>query len=395
MRAHALVTLLTAMLGVPAAVAAQEPPPPPPPPTSPPVQQPPPPPAPQPQSLPQLSGSKALNPDISVNGNFVGAVGKNDAAPRPLLDLSEVEIAFQAAVDPYARADFFVAASEEGVEIEEGFITFTTLPGNLLLKVGKMRAQFGKANTLHTHAHPAIDRPLILEHLLGAEEGLADAGLSLSHLVNNPVVFLELTGEVYRGASELFQSPEKSRPSYVARARAYKDLTEAANLDVGASVAYGPVDITDQVSALTDPDGEALDIEPFFGNRRLVGIDLTYRYRPLQRTLYRKLNLRTELVWSRQELLDDLRASAFGMYVLGEYQFARRWFVGGRIDRAERAFDPSLSDTAGSVFLTFWPSEFTQIRGQYRRLHYAEGIRANELLFQFNFSIGAHAAHVF
>jgi hypothetical protein len=47
------------------------------------------------------------------------------------------------------------------------------------------------------------------------------------------------------------------------------------------------------------------------------------------------------------------------------------------------------------VYLTFWPSEFSQIRGQYRRTNYAEGISANELLFQFNFSIGAHGAHAF
>jgi hypothetical protein len=35
------------------------------------------------------------------------------------------------------------------------------------------------------------------------------------------------------------------------------------------------------------------------------------------------------------------------------------------------------------------------VRGQYRRLRYAEGTVANELLFQFLFSIGAHGAHVF
>jgi hypothetical protein len=389
---NAVAIALAALLLVsPTAAAGQDPPPPPT--TTPPPQEPPPPP--QPQTLPQLSGSKALNPDISVNGNFVGAIGKNDVAPRSLLDLTEVELAFQAAVDPYARADFFLAASEEGVEIEEGFITFTTLPGNLLLKVGKMRAQFGKANTLHTHSHPAIDRPLILENLLGSDEGLADAGLSLSHIVNNPVLFLELTGEVYRGSSELFQTPEKSRPGYVARARAYKDLSEASNLDLGASFAYGPVDVSEHLSNPIDSLDEDAVLEPVFGNRRLFGIDVTYRYRPLQRTLYRKLNLRTELIWSRQALVEDLRSSAFGMYVLGEYQFARRWFIGGRIDRAERALDSSLDDTAGSVFLTFWPSEFSQIRGQFRRLAYAEGVKANEFLFQFNFSIGAHAAHVF
>ena len=30
-------------------------------------------------------------------------------------------------------------------------MTFPTLPGGLLMKVGKMKAQFGKVNTLHSH----------------------------------------------------------------------------------------------------------------------------------------------------------------------------------------------------------------------------------------------------
>jgi hypothetical protein len=45
--------------------------------------------------------------------------------------------------------------------------------------------------------------------------------------------------------------------------------------------------------------------------------------------------------------------------------------------------------------MTFWPTEFSQIRGQYRYIRYAEAVSGNELLFQFNFSIGAHGAHVF
>jgi hypothetical protein len=379
MRGNSCVLMFAGLLCLPAIAAGQEPPPPPPPP--------------QPQTLAPVSTSKALNPDISVNGNFVGAFGKNEMFPRSLFDLSEVEIAFQAAVDPYARADFFIAAGEEGVEVEEGFITFTTLPGNLLLKAGKMRAQFGKVNTLHTHSLPSIDRPLILENLLGSEEGLADAGLSLSHIVNNPVLFLELTGEVYRGGSELFSSPEKSRPSYGARARAYRDLTEASNLDFGASLAYGPVDLSEDFPILLDPDRP--EIQPVFGDRRLIGVDVTYRYRPLQGVLYRRLNLRSELVWSRQDVPDAPHAAAFGMYAIGEYQFARRWVAAARFDRSDRALVPDLTDTAASLMLTFWPTEFSQVRGQYRRTKYGEGVIANEFLVQFNFSIGAHAAHVF
>ena len=153
-----------------------------------------------------------------------------------------MEAAFQAVIDPYARADFFLAASPEGLEVEEGYITFTSLPANFLLKAGKMRAQFGKVNTLHTHAMPTVDRPLVTENLVGGEEGLSDAGLSLSHLIQNPYLFLEATGEVYAAASDVFSTTTRSRLNYVGRLRAYHDLTEDKNIEVGTSFAFGPAE---------------------------------------------------------------------------------------------------------------------------------------------------------
>ena len=323
-----------------------------------------------------------FNPDISVIGNFIGVAGKNEFSSQPAMQLSEAEASFQAVIDPYSRADFFIAAGSEGAELEEGYITFTALPARLLLKAGKLRAQFGKVNALHTHALPTADRPLVSENLVGGEEGLSDGGVSLSHLINNPHVFLELTGEVYAGSSAVFQGASRSDLTYLGRARAFKDLTEATNIDLGVSFATGATDVP---SALP---GETLD-------KQLIGFDATFRYRPLRRAIYRRLNLRTELIWSRQQMGDDQREAAFGFYALGEYQFARRWYLGGRVDRSGRTLDATAVDNGGSVFLTFWPTEFSQLRGQYRRTNYAEGLSANEFLFQVNFSIGAHGAHVF
>jgi len=47
------------------------------------------------------------------------------------------------------------------------------------------------------------------------------------------------------------------------------------------------------------------------------------------------------------------------------------------------------------VVLTYWPSEFSQLRGQYRFTHYANNIDANEVFVQLIFSLGAHGAHPF
>jgi hypothetical protein len=263
------------------------------------------------------------------------------------------------------------------LEVEEGFITFTSLPANLLLKVGKMRAHFGKVNTIHTHLMPTADRPLVTENLVGGEEGLSDSGFSLSKLVANPILYIEATGEVFGGHSTVFQSAKRSQLNYVGRLRAYRDLTEGTNIDLGTSVAFGPTEV--------GPDL----------NKRLIGIDATFRYRPLRRAIYKRFQARTELVWSQQSVSADAKERAFGYYGLGEYQFARRWYVGARYDRSQRALDASLQDAGGSVFLTFWPSEFSQVRSQYRRTNYAAGVTANEFLTQFSFAIGAHGAHVF
>ena len=40
----------------------------------------------------QSALSKIFNPDMAVIGNFLGAVGKNDVSPAPVLDMSEWDL---------------------------------------------------------------------------------------------------------------------------------------------------------------------------------------------------------------------------------------------------------------------------------------------------------------
>src|SRR5678810_809572 len=101
------------------------------------------------------------------------------------------------------RDSFFISFGEEGVELEEGFVTFPTLPGGLLVKVGKQRAAFGKVNTLHNHVLPWTDRPLVSENLVNGEDGISDAGLSISRILPAPKgLFLEGTAQIFRGDSD-------------------------------------------------------------------------------------------------------------------------------------------------------------------------------------------------
>jgi len=190
-------------------------------------------------------------------------------------------------------------------------------------------------------------------------------------------VFLEATGQVYRGESEVFKAPTRGDLSYVGHLRLYQDLTESSNIDLGGSAASGH-----------NGAGPAT-------TTRLFGVDATFRYKPLRRAIYTHWLGRAELVWSRRQDAVVPTQNAFGGYGYLEYQFARRWFAGARYDFSDRADDATLTDKGGSFLLTYRPSEFSQVRAQYRHTRFGEGRKTNELLFQFLFSIGAHGAHPF
>jgi hypothetical protein len=335
-----------------------------------------------PTPLPVYGGASAaakiLNPDISVIGDFLGAVGRDPNRSVPTLEMHESEVGFQAIIDPYARGDFFLTFGQEGVDLEEGYLTFTSLPGGFVAKVGKMRSAFGVVNTLHNHILPWTDRPLVTEHLVGGEDGINDAGLSVARILPAPKdIFLEATAQVFRGDSgSVFQATRRGDVLTVGHLRAYRDLTESTNLDLGVSWARGHNDVgTGFVT-------------------QLFGADATLRWKPLRRAIYHNFLFRNEFVWSRREQLDPTQR-AFGFYTAADYRLTRRWTVGGRYDRSGQADMASLTDSGFSPVITYWPSEFSQIRGQYRFTHYADGRSGNDLLFQFLFVLGAHGAHPF
>src|SRR5258708_18641415 len=71
--------------------------------------------------------SKVFNPDTSVIGNFLGKVGQANPFEfgpdnaRRAMNLDEAEVAFQAWVDPYAKANVFLSVTKGGIDVEEGY----------------------------------------------------------------------------------------------------------------------------------------------------------------------------------------------------------------------------------------------------------------------------------
>jgi hypothetical protein len=328
------------------------------------------------------AASKVFNPDTSVIGNFIGKAGQNNPLEfgpndqRSPFKLDEAEVAFQAFVDPYAKANFFLSVSPEGIDVEEGYAQFVTLPWDLTAKAGKFKAMFGKANTWHTHVRPWVDQPLVIHNFFGDEQFHGD-GISVSKIFPNPAALIEATGEAYSSKLEgVFEPRKASDVAFNTHLKAFKDITENSNVELGTSWARGTI---------AD------------GHNSFGGVDVTYRWKPLQQGTYRGIIGRFEGMLDKR---DDFDRRLRGFYASVDYQLAQRWFTGLRLDSADET--PSLAqvpagtrDRGVSATLTFWPSEFSQIRGQLRRTRYGDVQTANELLFQLQFAIGAHGAHAF
>ena len=66
-------------------------------------------------------------------------------------------------LDSFARADFYLSVpSLEDVGVEEGFVTFLSLPADLLVRLGKVRVPLGRANVDHRPETFTVDRPDIV-----------------------------------------------------------------------------------------------------------------------------------------------------------------------------------------------------------------------------------------
>lgn len=339
-----------------------------------------------------LQASNLLNPNISVIGWFQGEAGRRHADPGvnlpPALDLKEAEIGLQSIVDPYARADFFISVNREGVDLEEGYLNWFHLPHDLALKVGKFRADFGKFNRTHTPETSFADRPLVHERFFG-NEGLSGAGADLSWQVPNPWILVTLDGELINTPtveeSPVFDSARRRDLLYIGHASGYYDLTEAVNVTLGGSCAYGAAG--QEFNSVT---GSSRTLAA-----RLGGIDLTLRWKNPRRSIYRSAFWQTELLWSKRDAPAGSSVGSAGMFSHLEYQFARRWRVGARYDYTQLPADRSRYEQAGLAYLTFTPSEFSLISFQGRRARRFDGTKETLAFLKITFSIGPHGAHPF
>jgi hypothetical protein len=310
-----------------------------------------------------------LNPEISVTGIVLA----NSADPgRNEIQAQEFELDLQAALDPFSRMRVTLALREEGVEIEEGYLHYNSLPGSMDLSVGKFRQRWGLLNRQHRHALPQSDYPLAYQALFG-EEGLAQTGLSLSWLL--PKLWAssnELSLEITNGENDIAFAGEFFEDfSFLGRFSNYWDLSPAAYFEWGLSGIAGKT---------------AWD-----GSNRVYGTDFSYRWSPPARAKYRGILWRTELLWSEKE--DELGQwqDSWGGYSYLEGLVLRNLYLGARVDRAADPLAPDDYRWGVLPYITWWQSEYVRLRGEYGYYrHEPTGEDENRFTLQLTWAAGPH-----
>ena len=378
-----------------------------------------------PAASPQVAsrGSfQSLNPDISVIAT--GAAGFSQRAPLLLagddpdvkgslversagITLQELEVAFQSIVDPYFRADVFLTIPNlGGLEVEEAFLTTTSLP--FQVKAGVFRSAFGRQNGMHLHVQDFVERPLINAAYLGSD-GLRAPGAQLSWLLPVPF-FLQLSSEVFSvSAPDVVEVGFPQAPSFGGGRRTDLTYTGELKFFLPPSESFSILGGLNVASGISPGLAEGDAVSHRGARSTLYGADLYVKYKPPNQAV-----TYFSLAWTTEYFLRTLGSTAAddsltdgGFYTQLVMQVARRWFIGLREDLLGLpSSDVQPRQSRSTLDLTFYPSEFSKLRAavQYDAVD-SSAPRIQQLslphvnnfaaFLQFEVAIGVHGAHKF
>ncbi len=353
-----------------------------------------------------------------------GAEAETPYNATPGFNLNYAELVLSSSVDPFWTLDGVFHFSESGVEVEEAYVTSTALPMNLRLRVGKMLSNFGRINMQHQHYWDFGDLPLVYETFVGYH-GLNEKGAQLQYTTSTSKSnYFMIGAEVLQGENEKMFGNEKlgtednpvhdgkEAPSlFITYLKGSADIGNTTIL-AGVSYAYGS----------TRQDHSDDETEPHFvaGNASLTGVELTVKHffdsysflswqsewlsKSIDGTEYAVVSDTNTTVTGTQTLAQDQS----GFYTQLVYAQDQNWRYGLRWDNLNQndvvlggVNQNFVSDyNRYSVMAEYHASEFSRIRLQYNyidNLFNDEGDRVDlrSVTLQFNFAIGAHAAHDF
>ena len=348
------------------------------------------------------------------------------------------------------------SAGDSFLELEEAWLETLSLPGGLQLRAGQILADFGRQNSQHPHQWAFVDTPLVLGRFFGAD-GLRNPGARLSWLM--PLDFysqLSLSVQNSQGGTAssfryggttshmdaeetqlpfTYRSAENDRGVdgvgamlFTPRYAASFELSDTQTLLAGTSASFGP-------NSRGGADA---------GNTttQIYGLDLTWKWKPEKHHGgFPFVQVQTEgLVrrydagsfnWDlngngiadpgeltdaagRPDVLVGETLTDYGGYAQVLYGFRKGWVAGLRGDFVSS--NPGAYESGGytlngapvssrdparaqrwrlSPNLTWYPTEFSKIRLQYNYDdRQTQGVD-HSVWLQFEFLLGAHAAHSF
>jgi hypothetical protein len=362
--------------------------------------------------------------DLEVPGFLQARSTEEEAGPNAKngFNFNYAEMSLYSVVDPYFDLFAVFHLHREGFEIEEAYINTRSLTLGLKVKAGKFLSSFGRINEQHAHYWDFANDPLIYRAFFG-EENLNEIGAQLTWLAPTPF-YLMFGSEVLAGENEIsfgaegFQDAggthkieDSNGPNlYVGYFKASLEAKKLVAL-FGGSIAHGKTRTNDgfDQSPAENPQGYGV-----YGNTSIIGGDLTLKY---LFGSYRYLSLQTEYLYRSMsgDRYDNtggamgLDKRQSGLYSQLVYRISQRWRTGMRYDLlhknlikiggAAAKFPETLPRY--TAMLEYNPTEFSRIRLQYshdRSGYLNSGASPevnNEVILQFNITIGAHGAHKF
>lgn len=380
------------------------------------------------------AGTNAFNPNISLilSGQY-NNLSKDPAGYRitgfhlpndPLgeikpqrgYSLTESELGISANIDHlFYGAMNFAIHPDNTVSTEEAFIQTTALPQGLTLKAGRYFSGIGYLNEQHAHTWDFVDAPLAYQAFLGGQ--FNNDGVQLRWLAPTDT-YLEIGAELGRGTNY----PGTGRNKNGSGASA---VFAHLGGDIGASHTWR-AGLSLLTTAPQDRQWDDTDVvgasvtNSFTGSTRLWIADGVWKWAPNGNASHSNFKLQGEYLRRIEDgnTTYDVNAASLGTsaaryaanqsgwYLQGIYQFAPYWRVGIRSERLDTGtvdygsnnlnlLRPDYVPTRNALMFDYNPSEFSRVRLQFAQDKSRQGVSDNQILLQYQMSLGAHGAHKF
>jgi hypothetical protein len=328
--------------------------------------------------------------------------------------LGESELVVAANIDSYLRGQFTLAVTpEDTVEVEEAFVQSLGLGNGLTVKGGRFLSGVGYLNERHAHTWDFVDAPLAYQAFFGGQ--FKDDGVQLKWLAPTDT-FIELGAEVGRGRN--FPASDRAK-----NGAGSATLFAHIGGDAGASHSWRAglslmrTSPRDRAYSITDNLNATVD-NGFSGSSRTEIADLVWKWAPNGNPVYTNFKLQGEYFRRHEDgdltydsgavsagtHIDRYASAQSGWYLQGVYQFVPRLRVGlrrdqldgGSVDYAsnsavlgQAAYNPSKN----SLMFDYSTSEFSRFRLQFAQDKSRPEVTDNQMLLQYQMSLGAHGAH--